>query len=324
MFITIEQSYKIKELLDEAKNILIAVHEQPDGDAIGSGLAMLNALKKEGYNVDFILKKAGKCFSFLKGFDIVKSDESELINRYDTLIVLDCADKSRIDLKIDFSNFKNIISIDHHVTHIEFATITLLNYTAPATCQIVYDLINNLNWKIDITIAECIYTGILTDTGGLKYSNVEPHTFEIARNLLQEGIDINMITRKVFEVMSYGKFGLTKLALNNIEIIDKKIAYLYLTKSQIDMYNDNKEADIHEGLVNYGRNIENVEVSIFIRENDKGKYKISLRSNDYVDVSKIAQNLGGGGHIRASGASVEGDIEQIKDSLINEIKKMLM
>ncbi|MBE5821126.1 MAG: bifunctional oligoribonuclease/PAP phosphatase NrnA [Clostridiales bacterium] len=323
MYINMDESNKIKEVLDKSKNILIAVHKDPDGDAIGSGLGLYNALIKLGYNVDCIIKNPSKCFDFLKNFNKIKLDENELKEKYDTLIVLDCADKERIALNRELDDFTNIIVIDHHITHVEFGSITLLEEISPATCQIVYDFLKTINVDIDKEIAECIYTGILTDTGGFKYSNVTSHTFEIAKEIREMDVDISDITRRVFETMSFNKFSLLKLGLNNLEIIDEKIAYLYLSKEQIDKYISEDEPDIHEGLVNYGRSIEGVEVSIFIRQIDENIFKISLRSNAYVDVSKIAVEFSGGGHIRAAGGRAEGNIEDIKEKVLNIVKERI-
>lgn len=323
MYINIDESYKIKEILDKSGKILIATHKDPDGDAIGSSLGLYNVLLNKGYNVDCIIMKPSKYFSFLANIDKTKRTQQDLAEKYDTLIALDCADSSRIAMGIELSEFDNIIAIDHHITHIEYADITLLDGSSPAACQIVYDFMKKINIEISKDIAECIYTGILTDTGGFKYTSVNPRTFEIAKEIRELEVDTAYITRKVFEIMSFNKFNLLKLALNNIEIIDKKIAYLYLSKEQIDMYISEDEPDIHEGLVNYGRSIEGVEVSVFIRQTGEDEYKISMRANDYANVAQIAQELGGGGHIKAAGVSIKGSLEQIKKDLLKRVKKIL-
>lgn len=323
MYINIDESYKIKEILDKSRNILIATHKDPDGDAIGSSLGLYNALLKEGYNVDCIIMKPSKYFSFLTNIDKTKRNENELAERYDTLIALDCADSDRIAMGKELSEFNNIIAIDHHITHVEYANITLLDGSSPAACQTAYDFIKKIDIEINKEIAECIFTGILTDTGGFKYTSVNPRTFEIAKEIKELEVDTSDITRRVFEVMSYNKFNLLKLALNNIEVLDKKIAYLYLSKEQIDMYISEDEPDIHEGLVNYGRSIEGVEVSVFIRQTGEDEYKISLRANDYANVAQIAQELGGGGHIKAAGVSVKGNFEEIKQDILRRVKEIV-
>ena len=142
------------------------------------------------------------------------------------------------------------------------------------------------------------------------------------KQLLELGLDISYITKKVYDNMSVNKFILTKIVLNSIEIIDCKIAYVFMSKQDLDQYAQGEE-NIHEGFVNYGRCIENVEVSIFIRQVDDNKYKLSLRSNEYVDVAKVAASLNGGGHVRAAGASLEGNIQDLKNMIIELIKKEL-
>ncbi len=322
MSISIEKCNQIKEVINNSKKILIATHVDPDGDAIGSSLGLYNSLELLNKNVDIIIKKASKDFDFLTNFNKIKTDESELDNNYDTLFVLDCSDKNRVALDFEQFEFNNVIVIDHHATHMEFGDITLLDSNSCATCEIVFDFVNSLNIDINKKIAECLYSGIVTDSGCFKYASVTPHTFEVAKILLEKDLNISYITRRVNDVMTINKFNLLKICLNNIEIIDKNIAFTYLSKNDIQLVGNNED-NIHEGLVNYGRDIEDIEVSIFVRQTDDNEYKVSMRSNEYVNVSEIAQKLGGGGHIKAAGIKYKGKIEELKEILINEAKKQI-
>ena len=164
-------------------------------------------------------------------------------------------------------------------------------------------------------------TGIITDTGGFQYSAVSKETFEIAAELLGSGVNISKIYKKVFATHTKGNFELRKIALQRMEFLeDGKVAFSYITKK--DEEKVNAEDGDNEGLVNEGRNIEGVEVSIFLRETDNG-CKASLRSNEYVNVSDVCLLLGGGGHIRAAGATMQCTIEQAKEKILRQIKSVI-
>ena len=313
---------KFFKTIKKHNNFLIFSHINPDGDAVGSTLALYNFLKEKNKTVDVCLKKVSKDFSFLKGFDNIHFTEDTLQKEYDIIIALDTADQSRVDINLDEYTYNSIIVIDHHVTHESFSKNTILDVDACATCQMVYDLLRGNRQNISIDVAKCIYTGILTDSGSFKNANVTPYTFEVAKNLLKLGVNANEIAQNVMNKMSLNKFELVKKALNEIQIIDNKIAYLYLDKQTMDTL-ANGEDGIHEGIVNYGRDIENVEVSVFIRQVDENEYKVSMRSNRYMDVSQIAQNYGGGGHIRAAGINYVGNFEEFKNNVLKDIKNAL-
>ena len=313
---------KFFKTIKKHNNFLIVAHINPDGDAIGSTLALYNFLKEKNKNVDVCLKKVSKDFSFLKGFEYIHFSEDTLQKEYDIVISLDTADKSRVDINLDEYTYSEVIVIDHHITHERFSENTILDVDACAACQIVYDLLSLSKQKITVDVAKCIYTGILTDSGSFRNANVTPYTFEVAKNLLNLGVNANEIAQNVMNKMSLNKFELVKKALNEIQIIDKKIAYLYLDKATMDAL-ANGEDGIHEGIVNYGRDIENIEVSVFIRQVDENEYKVSMRANRYMDVSQIAQKYGGGGHIRAAGINYIGEFEEFKNSLLNDIKDSL-
>lgn len=310
---------KMNNIIKGAEDILIVTHINPDGDAIGSSLGLYNCLLNQKKEADVLIKGAARNFDYLPNYSKIKDDESMIKVHYNTLIVLDCGEKSRVALDFDCCSFDNIIVIDHHITHVNFGNIDYVKGESPATCEMLVDILNELEYEIDANIATCLYTGLITDTGCFKYSNVNSHTFDIAKQLYETGIDIAFITRTAFDLISINKFNLLKKAISNIELIDNNIAYLYVSKEDMELAKDDENA--HEGLVNYGRDIEGVEVSIMIRQIEDNKFRISLRSNEYVDVSKIAFTFGGGGHIHAAGITCEGNIEEIKENILNEIKK---
>ena len=312
----------ILEKIKQADTIAIMAHETPDGDAIGSCLAMNAALKKLGKRPDVIIREVPKVFDFMPGRDEIKKDTN--VEKYDLAISLDCADLKRVDGSEYFENAKETIVIDHHGTNTMFGDINFVNPASPACCQILIGMFQYFNIEIDKELGTCILTGIITDTGGFKYAGVTPETFEFTAELLEKGVNVAKIYKKVMDTKTKAYFELMKKITNRMEFLyDGKIAFTYLNNE--DMKEANAEPGDHEGLVNIGRDIEGVEVSIFIRqkEDEENTYKISMRSNEYVNVSDICMTFGGGGHERAAGASIEGTVEEIKEKIVKETAKSL-
>lgn len=311
---------KIKEKIEAAHNILILTHENPDGDAVGSSLGFMHALKKIGKQVTVLIPEINNMYSFLPGFSEIKH-EIENVEDFDLCIALDSSDTERLFIcKPYFEKIEHTIVIDHHITNQNFGDVNYVNAVASSTCQNLIIVLAAMEIAINKEMAECIYTGILTDTGGFRY-NTQSETFEFAAMLLETGIDISKIYRIVFDTTTEKRTRLLSRALDRLEILeDGKVAFTYITTQDVDEL-QNEDGD-YENIVNYGRNISGVEVSIFAREKD-GRYKISLRANEYVDVSQIASKYAGGGHLRAAGLEMAMPLEQVKQTLVEEIKKQL-
>lgn len=310
----------IKEKVLASESIVILTHEHPDGDAIGSSLTLMHGLKKLGKNVDVIIPGVNKMYSILPGFDEIKEFYAEDYN-YDLCIALDSSDLERLHVCREiFEKTKNTIVIDHHITNQNFGDVNYVNAVASSTCQNLLVVLAYLDVAISKEIAACAYAGILTDTGGFRY-NVQPETFEFAGMLLETGIDVAKIYRSLFDVTTETRTRILGRALDHLEILSNgKIAFTYVSKEDDEEFNVS-DGD-HENIVNYGRNIEGVEVSIFVRQ-DGNKYKISMRSNEYLDVSLIATKYGGGGHMKAAGLTTDMSFELIKQTLIAEVEKQL-
>lgn len=312
----------ILEEIKKAETIVILTHETPDGDAVGSSLAVKIALKQLGKNADVIIPKYSKTFAFLPDANEIKS-ESE-IKRYDLAITVDCADLKRVAAGTEyFETAKMKIQIDHHSINTMYADYNFVNPVAPACCEILIGMFEYFGIEITQELGTCIITGIITDTGGFQSPSVTAETFEFAAELLQKGINISNVYKKVLSTKTRANFELSRIVSNRMEFFeDGKVAFTYMNLE--DEKQVGAEEGDHEGLVNIGRNLEGVEVSIFIREKEgTNGYKISLRSKEYVNVADVALMLGGGGHIRAAGCFVQGNIEEVKEKVLSEIRKVL-
>lgn len=311
----------ILEEIKKAESILVLTHESPDGDAIGSSLAVNLALKQLGKKSDLIIREFPRLFKFLPGSKDVK-EETEVEN-YDLIIALDCADLKRLVGKEYFEKAKKTIVIDHHGSNTMYGDINFVNPVAPACCEILAGMLEYFDISINIEIGTCILAGIITDTGGFKYSGVTAETFEFTAELLRKGINVSEIYNKVLETRTRGNFELLRRSMERLELLENgKVAFTYIMKK--DEEEVNAEPGDQEGIVENGRTIEGVKVSILIRQkNHENAYKISMRSNGNINVSDICYRFGGGGHPNAAGALMQGNIEEIKEKLLKEVRKVL-
>ena len=310
----------IIEEIDKAKSIVILTHEMPDGDAIGSSLALYNGLKQIGKEADVIIPEYSSLFEFLPGSSEIKKEGKQ--DKYDLAIALDCGDIKRLNGFANYFEDADVkVSIDHHSANTMFADYNFVNPTAPACSQILIIVLEALGIKINKEIGTCLLTGIITDTGGFKYQGVSAETFEFTAELLNKGVNVSSIYKKVLQTLSKPSFELRRKAINRLEFFENgRITFTYITKKDEEEVGAGNND--HDGIVETGRDIEGVEVSIFLREKDDG-YKISLRSNEYVNVSDICLMFSGGGHIRAAGGSINLPFEQAKAKIIEECKKHL-
>lgn len=310
----------ILEEIKKADSIAILTHENPDGDAVGSSLAMYIALKTMGKNPDIIIPEMPRVYDFLPETD--KIIKEARIEQYDLAIALDAATLKMLNgFTKCYEEAKVKITIDHHGTNTMFGDFNYINPAAPACAQILITIFEYFKVEITKEIGTCILTGIITDTGGFQYQSTTAETFDFAAGLLRRGVSVSEIYKRVMNTKSKSNFELRKRAIDRMEFLeDGKISFTYITKK--DFEEVISESGDHEGIVEEGRNIEGVEVSIFLRETEKG-FKASLRSNEYVNVSDICLMFGGGGHIRAAGCNIQMPLEQAKEKIINQTKMYL-
>ncbi len=313
----------LDEILNEikkAKNIVILTHETPDGDAIGSSLALKLVIEKLGKQADVIIPEYPRMYNFLPEVNKIKIDSE--IKDYELAISVDCAVIKRLAKKEYFENAKKTIVIDHHGSNNMYGDINYVNPVSPACSEVLAGMFEYYGIEINKDIGTCIMTGIVTDTGGFRHQGINAETFEFTAELIRKGVNIPYIYKRTLRTMTKANFLLAKKVMERMEILENgKVTFTYITSK--DEEEANAEPGDHEGLVEIGRDIEGVEVSIFIRQKDnEDYYKASLRSSEYVNVSDVCLMFGGGGHPRAAGALIQGNVKEVKEKLLKEIRKI--
>lgn len=303
----------IKSLLSSPKKIVILPHRGPDGDAMGSTLALYHFLKKYQHNTVVISPNDFPHFlAWLPGTDTVRIFENKpaectkLLEEAEIIFTLDFNALHRVGEmeKVLVNLNATFIMIDHHQKPDTYATHTYSDTSAGSTCEMVYTFISNLNKKsdIDFTIGTCIYTGILTDSGSFKFPGTTTKTHQIVADLIDLGVENTKIPSLLFDNNSYSRLQLLGAALQNMKVLPShKTSYTSLTQQELDTYNFVKGDT--EGIVNYGLSIKGIVfTAIFIENKDEGIIKISFRSQGNFDVNEFARNhFEGGGHCNAAG-----------------------
>jgi phosphoesterase RecJ-like protein len=241
-----------------------------------------------------------------------------------TLIFVDCAEAERVNsiMTREYFQGKKVLNIDHHVSNAYFGSLNWIDPEAAATGEMIYRLIRKLGVSISKDIAINLYTAIITDTGRFSFSNTTAKSFKIAAELVKTGIDLAAINNILFERKTLSQTKLLLKALSNLEFRQGgTIAVMVL--SQKDFEETGAEKNLSEGLVNYARNIENVEAAALLKEIGTKEIKVSFRSNSWLDVNRIASQFGGGGHIRASGCSLNLPLEKAKESVILALEEAI-
>ena len=313
----------LDEILEEikvAEKIIILTHESPDGDAIGSSLAMKLALEELGKEADIIIPEIPRLYEFLPAIEQVKKESN--IKSYDLAISVDCADLKRLTGREYFENASKTVVIDHHGSNNMYGDLNYVNPVSPACCEILAYIFEYFEINITKEIGTCIMTGIITDTGGFRHPTVNPETFEFTAELIRKGINVPDIYKRTLRTQTKANFLLTQRVMDRMEILEEgKVTFTYVTLK--DKEEVEAETGDTEGLVEIGRDIEGVEVSIFLKQKEENLFKISMRSGNYVNVSDVCLMFGGGGHQRAAGATAQGTLEQVREKVLKEVKKAL-
>ena len=312
---------KISSLISNSHNILIVSHYDPDGDALGSSIGLyeaLNKIKKNCYvyNRD----KIPDYLSFIKCRNLINC-LSDVPNDLDLIIFVDLNDYERAGSEMEkyMINFKNnILVIDHHQNPKINSTNSLIDTSCSATAILIFKIIDHMQININKPIATNLLTGIITDTSSFKNSNTNSQSLEIASKLLDLGADLSLINSSIYNDRSIKRISLEKKILSNFLFDnDSKSGFSYCTLE--DYRNTNTTKEDSEGMANYFLHHKEIMIGIFVREIDKKSWKVSLRSNGYIDLSKLANMFGGGGHKNAAGFKYSGEIEDLRKDLNNKI-----
>lgn len=314
--------HEVIEYIDSVKKIAITFHVSPDGDATGSVLSLLQGLRNYGKEAYVISKdKPSDNLGFLPYIDEITGENVKPTEGTECIIVLDCGNVERI--AGDMEGFEGkILNVDHHLSNDMYGDINYVDTTASATCEIVHDILTAMNIEIDENISTTLYTGIVTDTGSFRFSNTTKKTHAIAGELI-ENIEHDAVHRELFDNKSFEKMLLTGKVLESMELVlNGKIVVMKLTKDILALIDTEKE-DTGD-LVSLGNKISGTQGCILLKEADDA-VKISFRSKDTLDVRKIAEMFGGGGHTKAAGAKIDSvSIEEAKAMIIEKLEKELM
>lgn len=313
---------KLEEQLYDVKRVAIAGHVKPDGDCVGSTLAVYNYIRQyhPEMEVELHLEPIPNIFKFLANADKIDSSYEEK-EPYDLFIALDCGDEKRLGNAMKyFRTAKRTLCVDHHISNQSFADDNLIVPDASSTSELIYGLLDEQ--KITKEIAECLYVGIIHDTGVFQYSCTSSKTMNIAGKLMDKGIDYPTIVDKTFFEKTFEQNQILACALLKAKryFNDRCIASV-ITKEDMDTYHALPK---HlEGIVAQMRSTKGVDVAILLYENADGSYKASMRTNGAVDVAAICGRHGGGGHVRAAGATLHGEPEQLLEMLLDDVREQL-
>ncbi len=309
----------LNDILKDVKSVGITGHIRPDGDCTGSVLALYNYIVENmpETDVDLYLEQPGSEFYYLKNIDKIKNTPED--KKYDVFFVLDCSSLDRIEPFIScFNNASKTVCIDHHVSNTGFTDLSKIEPQASSACEVLYGTMDAD--KISRNVAECIYTGIIHDTGVFKYSCTSKKTMEIAGEMMEKGIDYSDIIDNTFYKKTYVQNQiLGRALLESVLFYDGKCIFTTVTMDEMEFYGvTGRELG---GIVEQLRLTDGVEVAIFLYQTGEEEYKVSLRSKKKIDVAAIATQFGGGGHVRAAGYTAKGSVYQIINSIGELIEK---
>lgn len=303
------------EFLNNNDDFLVLTHAHPDGDTLGCGFALCEALKNCGKNAvvrccDTVPEK----YSYMG-----KACTQDI--EYENIVAVDVADAKLLGKEFEERFGSRVkLCIDHHGSNRLYAEKTLLDPSAAAACEIILEVIRALGVKVTKNIADCIFTGLSTDTGCFRYANVTPRTMRMAAEMIESGADHSKINVIMFETKTKTYVALERLALESMKMyLDDRCAYITITQ---DMYrqsgSDESEVD---AIAAIPRQIEGVKIGVTMREKLDGTFKVSMRTHEGVDASAVCAMLGGGGHPRAAGCTVRGDAETAREIVLSAIEK---
>lgn len=313
---------EIESAIRSAGSVLVASHLRPDADALGCTIAMALWIRSLGipvkaWNEDGMPEK----FRYLPQASILTEPEADA-PEFDLLVALDTSVKNRLGKVLDAAgSIGGIINIDHHVSNERYGGLNYIYPAAPATGQILFDFLRSCNAEISPDIASNLYAAISTDTGSFQYEGTTPHTFEVAAELIRCGVNVAQLSKSMYDSQPKRRLELLRHALNECRFSceDKAVCFT-LSLDQVELLG--VTAEDNEGIIDHLRAVDTVVAAVFFEELPAGKIRVSARSKDpRLDVCKICQSFGGGGHPLAAGARIKGTLEEVREKFMKAVEE---
>ena len=309
---------QVIELIEKNHRFAITSHIRPDGDSLGSSLALcwiLRSLKKDAEII--MCDNVPHAYSKLPGTEMVRVI-SDIDREYDAVFVIECSDVSRPGLPSLNTQF--VVNIDHHSTTMLFGDLNWIDSTAAAVGEMIYNLAKAIGARITPEVASCVYAALLTDTGSFHFSNTTERTFKIASELVRHGAQPAKLSQAIFYNYPYAKIRLVGDVLSTLQRDESgRIAWITMSKEAMDSLGATE--DDSDGIITYPLTVGDVEAVAFFREMGNSTYRISLRSKNRVNVARIAELFGGGGHCNAAGFTINADFESLSRDVIQKLKE---
>ena len=302
---------KIIEVINNNSSFLVTTHEGPDGDAVGSSLALASFLRKSGKDVVVHFRDpVPELYAFLPGADTVQPHIPD--RHFDVAFVMDIGERGRAGKEFcDFKKITTTVNLDHHLSCDNFGDFNLVDTKAAATGILVHRISSGSGYVFDRETALCIYVAVITDTGSFRYSNANREAFSVAGEMIEHGVNAWYVAEQLYENQPRKRLELLALCLSTLEVFKGGLAASVTVT--LDMYlATGADAELTDGFVNYPRSIHGVEVAIFFRQLEENRFKVGFRSKGKINVAEFSSAMGGGGHHNAAGCTVNGTLAEVK------------
>lgn len=314
---------RIIEIINQYRTFLLTSHVRPDGDAVGSELALYDILKGMGKEVSIYNRdQTPENYQFLPGSDFIGHDFGDL-GKYEVVFVLDCSDLERLgEQGAVIARMPRIINIDHHVSNKLFCEVTYIDREASSTGELLYRLFREMGASITGAVANNLYAALMTDTGGFRYRNTKSETLYAAGYLVEKGAEPQWLAENIYENTPPAKIRLLSKTLDTLNFsLDGQVADIVV--SLAILADTGARSEHAEGLVDIPRTIRGVVVSILYLELEQDYYKLSLRSQGTTNVEQVARYFGGGGHINAGACKIRGNLESVRQQVVDRLRAVL-
>ncbi len=313
------------EVIKTAGSFLLASHMHPDGDAIGSMIGLGLALRDIGKNVAIISgQPVPPSYHFLPGSEMVSTPQGVHGRRFDCGIVLDCTGLERLPEEVNklFDCCGTLINIDHHVSNDFFGAVNIVDSSASATAEILYQVLSALKIGISPDVATNLYAALVTDTGSFRYQNTTNRCHLVASLLLERGADHHLVQQCLNEQKTLASIRLLQKGLSTLSL-DQEGQVAWMTISRLNCLDEGCRMEESEDLINYPKSIAGVEIAVLFKEIGDHEVRIGFRSKSFADVNALAGRFGGGGHMRAAGCTVKGTLQEVEALVIDAARDYL-